>query len=112
VSGAVEEGEEADEAFAGMVARMDMPPHARAVSIGRGQRIGTRGSGLEARGSGSGIGTVAQRAGHKRIAASFPSPAPRSWSPESRAASPSPGHDYLNAPASSDPTSLPPLFVT
>ena len=39
MSGAVEEGEEADEAFARMVARMDMPPHARAVSIGRGQRF-------------------------------------------------------------------------
>jgi hypothetical protein len=27
---AVEQGDEADEAFGGMVARMDMPPHARA----------------------------------------------------------------------------------
>ncbi len=29
---------EADEAFDGMVARMDMPPHARAVQVGRGPR--------------------------------------------------------------------------
>ena len=27
---AAEQGDEADEAFGGMVARMDMPPHARA----------------------------------------------------------------------------------
>jgi hypothetical protein len=36
---AVEQGDEADEAFGGMVARMDMPPHARAVTIGRGHRF-------------------------------------------------------------------------
>jgi hypothetical protein len=28
---ATEQGDEADEAFGGMVARMDMPPHARAA---------------------------------------------------------------------------------
>ena len=36
---AAEQGDEADEAFGGMVARMDMPPHARAVSFGRGHRF-------------------------------------------------------------------------
>jgi hypothetical protein len=36
---AVEQGDEADEAFGGMVARMDMPPHARAGQIGRGHRF-------------------------------------------------------------------------
>ena len=39
MSGATEQGDEADEAFGGMVARMDMPPHARAVSFGRGHRF-------------------------------------------------------------------------
>jgi len=39
VARAVEQGDEADEAFGGMVARMDMPPHARAVSVGRGHRF-------------------------------------------------------------------------
>jgi hypothetical protein len=38
-SGAAEQGDEADEAFGGMVARMDMPPHARAVPVGRGHRF-------------------------------------------------------------------------
>ena len=33
---AVEQADEADEAFGGMVARMEMPPHARAGEIGRG----------------------------------------------------------------------------
>jgi hypothetical protein len=37
--GAVEQGDEADEAFGGMVARMDMPPHARAGRDGRGHRF-------------------------------------------------------------------------
>jgi hypothetical protein len=36
---ATEQGDEADEAFGGMVARMDMPPHARAVAVGRGHRF-------------------------------------------------------------------------
>jgi hypothetical protein len=36
---AAEQGDEADEAFGGMVARMDMPPHARAVTVGRGHRF-------------------------------------------------------------------------
>jgi hypothetical protein len=36
---AAEQGDEADEAFGGMVAGMDMPPHARAVSFGRGHRF-------------------------------------------------------------------------
>ena len=36
---AAQQGDAADEAFGGMVARMDMPPHARAVSIGRGHRF-------------------------------------------------------------------------
>jgi hypothetical protein len=31
--------DEAAEAFGGMVARMDMPPHARAVRYGRGHRF-------------------------------------------------------------------------
>jgi hypothetical protein len=35
----VEQGDEADEAFGGMVARMDMPPHARAARDGRGHRF-------------------------------------------------------------------------
>jgi len=30
---------EADEAFGGMVARKDMPPHARAGQVGRGHRF-------------------------------------------------------------------------
>jgi hypothetical protein len=30
MSGAAQQGDEADEAFGGMVASMDMPPHARA----------------------------------------------------------------------------------
>jgi hypothetical protein len=37
--GAAEQGDEADEALGGMVAKMDMPPHARAVSFGRGHRF-------------------------------------------------------------------------
>jgi hypothetical protein len=37
--GAAEQGDEADEAFGGMGARMDMPPHARAVSVARGHRF-------------------------------------------------------------------------
>jgi hypothetical protein len=36
---AAEQGDEADEAFGGMVSRMDMPPHARADSFGRGHRF-------------------------------------------------------------------------
>jgi uncharacterized protein YijF (DUF1287 family) len=36
---AAEQGDEADEAFGGMVARMDMPPHARAAAVGRGHRF-------------------------------------------------------------------------
>ena len=36
---AAEQGDEADEAFGGMVARMDMPPHARAGGVGRGHRF-------------------------------------------------------------------------
>ncbi len=36
---AAQQGDEADEAFGGMVARMDMPPHARAGRIGRGHRF-------------------------------------------------------------------------
>jgi hypothetical protein len=36
---AAEQGDEADEAFGGMVARMDMPPHARAGRVGRGHRF-------------------------------------------------------------------------
>ena len=36
---AVERGDEADEAFGGIVARMDMPPHARAGQVGRGHRF-------------------------------------------------------------------------
>jgi hypothetical protein len=36
---AVEQGDEADEAFGGMVAGMDMPPHARAGWVGRGHRF-------------------------------------------------------------------------
>jgi hypothetical protein len=39
VDDAVEQGDEADEAFGGMVARMDMPPHARAARNGRGHRF-------------------------------------------------------------------------
>jgi hypothetical protein len=39
VVGAVEQGDEADEAFGGMVCRMDMPPHARAGRVGRGHRF-------------------------------------------------------------------------
>ena len=39
VDEAAEQGDEADEAFGGMVARMDMPPHARAVTFGRGHRF-------------------------------------------------------------------------
>jgi phenylpyruvate tautomerase PptA (4-oxalocrotonate tautomerase family) len=34
-----EQGDEADEAFGGMVARLDMPPHARAGRVGRGHRL-------------------------------------------------------------------------
>src|SRR5512133_1752847 len=38
--GAAEQGDEADEAFGGMVASMDMPPHARAGQRhGRGHRF-------------------------------------------------------------------------
>ena len=38
--GAAEQGDEADEAFGGMVASMDMPPHARAgLRHGRGHRF-------------------------------------------------------------------------
>ena len=40
-AGAVEQGDEADEAFGGMVARMDMPPHARAGRCGA-RRAGVR----------------------------------------------------------------------
>jgi hypothetical protein len=36
---AAQQGDEADEAFGGMVARMDMPPHARAGLDGRGHRF-------------------------------------------------------------------------
>jgi hypothetical protein len=37
---ATEQGDEADEAFGGMVARVDMPPHARAgEGRGRGHRF-------------------------------------------------------------------------
>src|SRR5207247_10424175 len=36
---AAEQGDEADEAFGGMVARMDMPLHARAGQIERGHRF-------------------------------------------------------------------------
>jgi hypothetical protein len=36
---AAEQGDEADEAFGGMVASMDMPPHARADSFGCGHRF-------------------------------------------------------------------------
>ena len=36
---AAEQGDEADEAFGGMVARMDMPPHARDCQHGRGHRF-------------------------------------------------------------------------
>ena len=36
---AAEQGDEADEAFGGMVAGMDMPPHARAAPIERGHRF-------------------------------------------------------------------------
>ena len=39
MSGLPNRGYKADEAFGGMVARMDMPPHAGAVSIGRGHRF-------------------------------------------------------------------------
>jgi len=39
VRDAAEQGDEADEAFGGMVALMDMPPHARAVPTGRGHRF-------------------------------------------------------------------------
>ncbi len=39
LSGAAQQGDEADEAFGGMVASMDMPPHARAGQIGRGHRF-------------------------------------------------------------------------
>src|SRR5512143_4341006 len=38
---ATEQGDEADEAFCGMVARIDMPPHARAGQVGRGHRFAT-----------------------------------------------------------------------
>jgi ketosteroid isomerase-like protein len=37
--GAAEQGDEADEAFGGMVASMDMPPHARAACVWRGHRF-------------------------------------------------------------------------
>jgi hypothetical protein len=37
--GAAEQGDEADEASGGMVARMDMPPHARAAAVARGHRF-------------------------------------------------------------------------
>src|SRR5512143_49253 len=36
---AAEQGDEVDEALGGMVARMDMPPHAHAVPVGRGHRF-------------------------------------------------------------------------
>jgi hypothetical protein len=36
---AAEQGDEADEAFGGMVAGTDMPPHARAGLDGRGHRF-------------------------------------------------------------------------
>ena len=36
---AAEQGDEADEAFGGMVAKMDMPPHARAAAAARGHRF-------------------------------------------------------------------------
>ena len=36
---ATDQGDEADEAFGGMVAGMDMPPHARAGWNGRGHRF-------------------------------------------------------------------------
>ena len=37
--GAVEQADEADEAFGGTVARMEVPPHARAGRVGRGHRF-------------------------------------------------------------------------
>lgn len=37
--GDVQQGDEADEAFGGTVPRMEAPPHARAVSFGRGHRL-------------------------------------------------------------------------
>jgi hypothetical protein len=39
MSDAAQQGDEADEAFGGMVASMDMPPHARVVPVGRGHRF-------------------------------------------------------------------------
>jgi hypothetical protein len=56
---AAQQGDEADEAFGGMVARMDMPPHARAGQNGRGHRFAayprcsadTGGTGMNERGA-------------------------------------------------------------
>jgi hypothetical protein len=39
VGRAAEQGDEADEAFGGMVSGMDMPPHSRAAEVGRGHRF-------------------------------------------------------------------------
>jgi hypothetical protein len=39
MSGAAQQAHEADEAFGGMVARMDMPPHARGGGVVRGHRF-------------------------------------------------------------------------
>ena len=56
---AAQQADEADEAFGGTVARMEVPPHARAGRVGRGHRFAAyrrcstdvevrRGEGLEA----------------------------------------------------------------